>query len=334
MKLPKKSKTPFKFLWITDPWDTLDHPKDTTLRLAQEALTLGCESYWCDVKSIRWEKNQTLLDSRRIVTLGSALNEAEIQLGPIKTSRPQDFNSLQYRTDPPVDLAYQQPLQLLALALGSAKKSEMVNPISTLLVCNEKLEAGLLFSKAQSLMPPTVVSSQWSILEKFGLQHGKAVLKPLHTAQSKGVELLSWSDSPSIQKAKAAISLQTDQFQRPVALQKYLPGINKGETRLWFLDGKLLAQATKLPLSGDFRVNIDQGSRLAPHVLTRLEKSRALTIGKHLKSMGVRLAAVDLIEGYVTDFNFTSPGLITQIESITGRNLARPIIIALCSKGK
>ena len=51
--------------------------------------------------------------------------------------------------------------------------------------------------------------------------------------------------------------------------------------------------------------------------------------GRHLVARGIRLAAVDLIEGLVTDFNFTSPGLIPQMEGVLDENLARPIIKAL-----
>lgn len=326
MKSQKKLKTPFKFLWITDPWDTLDHPHDTSLRLAEESLLLGFESYWCDVKSIRYSDGKTLLECKRIESLGKKRQKDEIELGITQIKSPMEFSSLQYRTDPPVDLAYQQPLQLLQLALADERKApQLVNPISALLISNEKLEASLL----KGLMPPTVVSSQLEVLESFGKQEGQAVLKPLHTAQSKGVELLNWHTPEGAKAAKVALSQQTANFERPVALQRYLSGIKKGETRLWFLDGKLIAHALKLPVHGDFRVNIDQGSQLAAHTLTILEKSRAQVIGKHLKKMKVRLAAVDLIEGYVTDFNFTSPGLITQMEAISRQNLARPIIKAL-----
>jgi glutathione synthase len=317
------------FLWITDPWDTLDHSRDTTLRLAQEALALGLENHWCDVRSIRWEKDRVLLDAQKFEAIGPDRHPESIRLGTRRATSPLEFQSLQYRTDPPVDLAYQHPLQLLHLAVQSEPRAshrpEIVNPVSALMLANEKLEAGLL----KGLLPPTVVSSQWAPLERFGLIEKKTVLKPLHLAQSKGVELLDWTTPPGITHARQIIEESTGKYERPVLLQRYLPGIAKGETRLWLLDGKLFACARKLPLQNDFRVNIDQGSRLAPHKVTASERKASLQIGKHLRTLGVRLAAVDLIEGYATDFNVTSPGLITQMEQVLGKNLARPIIQAL-----
>ncbi len=320
------------FLWITDPWNTLDHARDTTLRLAQEALSLGIANHWCDVRSIRWEENRVRLDASPIENMGKDRAEKSIRLGAASTFSPLDFQSLQYRTDPPVDLAYQHPLQLLHLAVQAepraARRPEIVNPVSALMLANEKLEAGIL----RGLLPPTTVSSQWEPLAHFGSLEKKTVLKPLHLAQSKGVELLDWTTSTGRAHARKIIEDATGNFERPVLLQRYLAGISNGETRLWLLDGKLFACARKLPLKNDFRVNIDQGSRLAPHKATASERRAALQIGKRLRALGVRLAAVDLIEGYATDFNVTSPGLITQMETVLDVNLARPIVRALSKR--
>jgi glutathione synthase len=304
-----------KFLWITDPWSTLDVEHDTTLRLAQEAEKLGHESWWCDVKSIRWLHDRTVLEASR-------MQPASFTLSAPETRNASDFDSLQYRVDPPVDLAYLQPLQILRVGSGDA---EIVNPIDALLIANEKLEGMLI----PQFAPPSIASSQWDRLLEFGESEKKTVMKPLHTAQSNGIELLDWTSASGVRRARKLISDATLQFERPVLLQRYLKAIEKGETRLWFLDGKLLASARKLPLRGDFRVNIDQGSKLVAHSPTALEKSAARAIGKRLRALEVRLAAVDLIDAKVTDFNITSPGLILQMEKVTGKNLARKIVQAL-----
>lgn len=317
------------FLWITDPWETLSHAQDTTLRLAQEALKLGFKNYWCDFRSIRWQQNRVLLTAREILAIAPLREKNGIDLGPTQELEPAHFSQIHYRTDPPVDLAYIHPLQLLSLglekALGKKGLERLINPPSVLLMANEKLEAGLI----SSLMPPTLATSQWEHLLEFGRAQQKTVLKPLHEAQSHGVELLDWSTNSSVKKAQKMLDQATFHFTRPVILQKYLKGILKGETRLWFLDGKLIAHARKLPLRGDFRVNIDRGSGLARQELTLSDKNASKKIGRHLRQKNIRLAAIDLIDGYVTDFNLTSPGLIVQMEQILQKNLASFIIRAL-----
>lgn len=312
-------------LWVTDPWETLDHPRDTTLRLAQAANQLGIPQFWCDVKTIRLENHQVCLDSYPILNIGSERGKNSFEWGKVQIQSPKDFNWIHYRTDPPVDHAYLHPLQLIALGIQDSKKTEVVNPLKVLFQHNEKLEAAAL----KDLMPPTFVSSQWEYLKQIGEKLGKTVLKPLHEAQSHGIELLEWNTPDSIEASHKKLAHATQGFQMPVLLQKYLPGIAEGETRLWFVDGKLLATVKKLPLKGDFRVDLDRGSQLARATLTAKEKKVASKIAKHLKLRKIRLAAVDLIENQITDFNFTSPGLIPQMESILNENLSRRIMNAI-----
>ncbi len=322
------------FLWITDPWDTLDHPRDTTLRFAEESLALGFESHWADVKSLRLEDAQVLLDARRIEAVYPDRSEKSFRLSQPEARRPSDFGSIHYRVDPPVDLAYLHPLQLLAqdvrarrgLGLGLGRtRCEIVNPALALFKFNEKFEAARL----KDLMPPSLVAAQWEPLQRFGKAQGQTVLKPLHEAQSKGVEMLRWDSGAELERSESLLRAATSGFSTPVLLQRYLPGILQGEQRLWFVDGRLLACVKKLPKSGDFRVNMDQGSRVVETTLSRAESRAARKIGEHLRRTKIRLAAVDLIDGYITDYNITSPGLITQMEFVLGVNLARDIILAL-----
>lgn len=320
--MKKKQK---RILWITDPWNTLDHPRDTTLRWAQEAFLLKKTQFWCDVKSIRLEGSRVVLDANPILGVQPERTEKSFTWGTSQIREPSYFDQIHYRTDPPVDLAYLHPLQLLEIGLRDNKNTEVVNPLEILLKRNEKTEASCL----KNLMPPSLVSSQWPILLEFGKKLQRTVLKPIHEAQSHGIELLDWRTPDGIDHAKTVLEHATSRFQVPVMLQCYLEGIANGEIRLWFLNGKPLACAKKLPVSGDFRVDIDRGSQLTPVHLTQKLKTKADQISKHLKQSKIKLAAVDLIDGYVTDFNFTSPGLITQMETILGENLSRVIVQAL-----
>ena len=303
-----------KFLWVSDPWDTLDLEWDTTLRLAREASHQGHSSYWCDVRSIR------LIDGKVLLT-AAPIDDLE---HPSEFS-PLDFQQVHYRPDPPVDAAYIHPLQVLRFAVGKSKTTQVINPPGVLLTTNEKLE-GAAFGK---LFPSSLIASRWSILKSFGVAHERTVLKPLDSAQSRGVELLQWDTEQDLKRSQLEVSKATREFTAPVLLQEFLPGIHDGEVRLWFVDGKLLAYARKLPLTGDFRVNIDRGSRVVPTELERAEKNAAQVISKLLIQRRIRLAAVDMIHAKVTDFNFTSPGLINKMELALNTNLAREIIARL-----
>lgn len=311
-----------KNLWITDPWETLDHPMDTTLRLMEESLLQSIPTYWCDVKSIRFQQGAVLIDAQKLLESDSPRSRSSFEFSETHTFELREFHFLHYRPDPPVDLNYLHPLQLLVLGLHGRKSTFIINRPEVLFMSNEKLLAGAM----ADCMPPSIVSSQWDVLSAFGIAEGRTVLKPLHQAQGKGVVLLDWKSDAGRIEAKRIISETSLGFYRPIMLQKYLTGIEQGETRIWFAKGNCIAHITKLPAPGSFKVDIDRGSQLEVKQLSVTEKKLIPLISKHLKKLDISMAAVDLIENQITDFNFTSPGLIPEMEKILSENLARMIL--------
>jgi glutathione synthase len=102
-----------------------------------------------------------------------------------------------------------------------------------------------------------------------------------------------------------------------------------GEKRLWFADGELLAQVKKRPIEGSFLVDMDKGSSCLACDLTLSEARLSATIGEVFRKEGVRLAAVDVIAGQVTDWNLTSPGMLPIMERVLHQNLSARVVRAL-----
>lgn len=323
-KLPRH-----RMLWVTDAWDTLDYPKESTLRLMQEAILspeLSIDTYWCDARSIYFRDGKVLLQCKKLLDVHASRESKGFMFSESETKQPDFFTQIHYRTDPPVDLAYLDPLKLLVLGLdgiGARADKVIVNPPSVLCMGSEKLIS-------KSILPPTIATSQFDLASRFGAEHGKVVLKPLHQAQSKGIELLDFTMEANLPKHYSVFETATRGFREPVLLQQFLPEITQGETRIWFLDGKILASARKIPKAGDYRIDMDRGGTLEEHALSRKEESVAKDISEVLKAHDIRLAAVDLISGFVTDFNFTSPGLLVQFEDLLGENFSKKILKALC----
>lgn len=334
-----QGETPARsILWITDPWGTLDHAQDTTLRLLHACVQQGIRTAWADVSTLRLESGEVWIDGQesseivsalRTLSMGNGSIQKEVRLPKAKAFQIHDFDSIQYRTDPPLDLHYFHPLQLLALAHSQKPSLELVNPLPVLFARNEKLEPAML---PPQFAPKTLVSAEPARLLRFLKAARSVVLKPLHEAQSKGIEKLLWDSHTTereIKQISDKLKAITQSGNQPVLLQKYLKKIESGEIRLWFLDGELLAFARKLPLEGDFRVNLDRGSQVVTTILDRPTQAAAKALSKRLKELQIRLAAIDVIGGKVTDFNFTSPGLIVTMEKVLGRDLATPIVTAL-----
>jgi glutathione synthase len=318
------------FLFVTDPWSTLDHPRDTTLRLIEEAHNLGIGCAWADVRTVRWEDSAGRLCAHEVTAVDPARDARSFRLASLGTRRVSDFDVVLYRPDPPVDLAYLHPLQLVSADLElraseRCRRVELVNCARVLLSHSEKL----LAFRGSSLMPPTVVATRYEDLSRFGEKEGCTIAKPYHLCQSKDVELIEWTTQAARDRSRCVLARLTDNFVRPAVLQRFLPGILDGETRVWMLDGEPIATACKKSAEGSYRIDMDKGGVLLPHVPTEAELRTVSAVGAWLRQEGVRLAAVDLIDGWVTDLNFTSPGLLAGMEAIAGRNLARPIVRAL-----
>lgn len=324
-----KKKQSLRFLWIVDAWDTIDYENDTTLRLAEEALEMGAECFLAENRTISLNDGEAVARVEKILEIKRPRTAINIVREKAQWMPLHPFDHFFYRTDPPVDLAYLLPLQILAsveLKKTSGKKkgrvsSRIHSSPDSLFRLNEKWAPVRL----GNLFPHSRVSASVDNLMDFLKDCPKAVLKPLYLAQSRGVEVveLSFSDEKAESLLRKKLFSATEKETLPVILQKYLPGIQKGETRLWFVEGKLLACVKKIPKRGESIINMDHGGTLGPATLNATDKKAVLAIGKILKQEEILWAAVDLIDGKVTDFNHTSPGLLVAMEGLLGKNLAR-----------
>ncbi len=310
--------TPFpKILWLTDPWDTLAHDQDTTLRLIQEALKMGFGTYW---SSSDFVLNTNDLNSVRVVPL------TELHFNPTAEPEPRvemklsEFDQIHYRLDPPVDFNY---ISLLD-SLVARSAHQIFSPPSIIKSQSEKLPPAAL-----SHLVPTgyVIRGPDDVRPAFEKLSSmpKVVSKPLNQAQSKGVA--AWITPKSFSEWAELISKITSAFQEPLLVQEYLPEVDLGEVRMWFANGQFIAALKKYPKKGDFRVLIDEGSRVEAYTLNAVELENAKAVGKVLKMQNVMLAAIDFIQGKISDYNITSPGLLIQLEKVHGgKNFARMVL--------
>lgn len=320
---------PLRLLWVTDAWETLDHPRDTTLRLAEEAQRMGARCFIAENRSIE------LIDGR----VHAAISEITGIMHPrtsnlvFRSSAERlpiaGFDHLFYRTDPPVDLSYLLPLQLLSYGVRTKEKRypKVHSPIESLFYLNEKW-AMLYLGK---FFPKSLISARSDKLLEFARTLGKTVLKPLYLAQSKGVKVIDTAAADE-ESLRSIFEEATGGQKIPVILQEFLPGIAEGEIRLWFSGGKLIAAVKKMPRIGESVINMDQGGTLERAKLGTREKKAVASIEKMLRKEKILFAAVDLIDGKITDFNHTSPGLLVPMEELLGENLAKKALAPIFRK--
>lgn len=307
------------FLWITDPWSTLDHSKDTTLRLMQEAIKMGIPTFWT-ASDILFSGEFPDMVMTADFSNGIPNSFESFRFQPTSLSR---FQQIHDRIDPPVDDHYCAILD--GLIQRGAREEQILNPPSMLKFQSEKIPPTELmhFAPKMTIVEKEADAFQAEILFK---SDSEIVSKPLNLAQSVGV--MKHPTPQSMEEWNQLCSTLTSGYSQKVLIEEYLPQIHDGETRLWFAGDHFIGALKKYPKKADFRVLIDEGSKVEAHELTDMEKEMAKEIGASLKNHGVLMAAIDLIGNKICDFNITSPGLLMQLEKVHGgRNFTKEVLI-------
>ena len=88
----------------------------------------------------------------------------------------------------------------------------------------------------------------------------------------------------------------------------------------------------RIPQGQDHRGNLAAGGKGKAMPLTDREREIANTIGPGLASRGLLLVGLDVIGGFLTEVNVTSPTCMREIHEQTGFNVAGMFIDALEQK--
>ena len=215
------------------------------------------------------------------------------------------------RQDPPFDMNYITYTHLL----------EAVHPKS--LVVNDPAEVRnapekLYVLQYTDFMPPTLISRDPVRLAQFRAEHGDIILKPLYGNGGAGVFRLAHGD----ENFASLMELFTQSFREPFIAQKYLPDVKKGDKRIILVEGEPVGAINRVPAVGETRSNMHVGGKPEPSELTDREREICAAIGPDLKRRGLIFVGIDVIGGYMTEINVTSPTGIREVKKFGGADIA------------
>ena len=104
-------------------------------------------------------------------------------------------------------------------------------------------------------------------------------------------------------------------------VQKYVPAVREGDKRIILIDGKPVGAINRIPAAGESRSNMHVGGRPVASTLTQREREICDTIGPELARRGMLLVGIDVIGGFLTEINVTSPTGIQEINRFDGVKL-------------
>ena len=218
-------------------------------------------------------------------------------------------NFILIRQNPPFNLEYISTTYIL----DSIKtKVKIINDPTSIRNISEKLYS----SRYQKYMPNTIFTQNISEIKAFFKKNKKVILKPIHGYGGNDIHLLT--------RFKSNLVKRFVKKNGHIMCQKFLPKINKGDKRVFVINGKLCGVISRIPKKGSFLSNMSKGAKVVNTKLTKVEKQISNLIAKDLKKENIFFAGIDLIDQKLSgDINVTSPTGIKTYYDLSGKNLAK-----------
>ncbi|NEO62472.1 MAG: glutathione synthase [Moorea sp. SIO4G2] len=312
-----------KFAFIIDPLPKLDPGHDTSVALMEAAQELGHQVWVTQAQQLSVIQGQAWgllepvqltpakLDDGHWVVIEQWYQTGKALLKPL-----EEMDAVWMRTDPPVTIPYLYATYILDYI--NPDKTLVINSPTGIRTANEKMYA-LQF---QEVMPQTIVSQDKSVIRQFLEEKETAVLKPLGGKAGEGIIFLQ----PSDRNFNSLVEISTKQGSEPVMVQAYLPAAKDGDKRIILLNGEPIGAVNRIPTGKEFRGNMAVGGRVAATEITPREEKICALLKPKLQQDGLYFVGIDVIGGYLTEVNVTSPTGIREIDRLDGTHLAKEVI--------
>ena len=302
-----------------DPIERIRIAGDSTFALLIEAQARGHALLYYTPDRLR-------LEGARLLTQAQPLRVKDVEgeyfsLGEARRVDLADLDVVLLRQDPPFDLAYVTTTHLL----------ERIHP-GTLVVNAPRAVRDapekLFVMDFPELMPPTLIARDRAAIEAFRAVHGEVVMKPLYGFGGSAVFKVARQD-PNF---GSLFDLFTATLREPWVIQKFLPAVSLGDKRIILVNGEAKGAVNRVPAGDDIRSNMVRGGAAKETELTPRERAICERIGPELKRRGLVFVGIDVIDGYLTEINVTSPTGIRAIKRLGGPDLAVSIWDAIEAK--
>ena len=184
----------------------------------------------------------------------------------------------------------------------------------------------LSITEFPELIPPTLVTRELAAVEQFHEIHSDIVIKPLDGMGGMGV----FRVGPDGLNLASIVETLGENGARTLMVQRFLPEIAQGDKRVLLIGGEVVPYAlARIPQGSEIRGNLAAGGKGVAMPLTETEKKIAEKLAPTLNARGLFLVGLDLIGGYLTEINVTSPTCFVEITNQTDCNVAQFWLAAL-----
>jgi glutathione synthase len=295
-----------------DPIERINVRGDSSFALLLEAQARGHRLAYYTPDRLALRQNDVFATVRSL-----AVHDTEgshFTLGEEKRVDLKSFDVILMRQDPPFDLAYISATHLL----------ERLQPAT--LVVNDPAHVRnapekVFVTEFPDLMPPTLITRDLAEIKAFRAEHGDIVMKPLYGNGGAAVFRLA----PQDVNFGSLYDLFAVTFREPWVVQKYLSAVTQGDKRIILVDGEFAGAVNRVPAADDLRSNMVRGGAAEATQLTAREREICARLGQPLRERGLLFTGIDVIDGFLTEINVTSPTGIRAIKRLGGPDIAAMI---------
>jgi glutathione synthase len=306
------------FLFIADPLESFKIKKDSTLAIMRAAQEAGHRLWFCQSRNILWRDDLVVADCQTLSIKPSSTSWFE--LGEIQSRALNSFSAVMMRTDPPFDIEYLNTTWLLSAAVRQGAR--VLNDPAAVRDHSEKLS----IIEFPELIPPTLVTRELSAVEAFHQEHDDIVIKPLDGMGGMGV----FRVGPDGLNLASIVETLGENGARTLMVQRFLPEISLGDKRVLLIGGEVVPfSLARIPQGKEIRGNLAAGGKGVAMPLTDIERKIAEKLAPILNQRGLFLVGLDLIGGYLTEINVTSPTCFVEITDQSGFDVPQFFLKAL-----
>jgi glutathione synthase len=282
---------------VMDPIGHIKYAKDTTLGMLLAAQARGWELHYLELADLRLRDGVAEGSARALTVRADPADW--YRLGENVVQPLGSFDVILMRKDPPFDIEYIYTSYILERAeLAGAL---VVNRARGLRDINEKIFTAWF----PQCCAPTLVTRDMNEMAAFASMHGKIVCKPLHSMGGHSIFVLE----PGDKNSRVVYENLTENGTHFAMVQKYLPDIVQGgDARVLLIDGEPVPYAlARIPSATDHRGNLAAGAQGVARPLNERDRWLCQQIGPAMSAAGMLFVGLDVIGGYVTEINVTSP---------------------------
>jgi glutathione synthase len=315
----KSNHKPVRLVVVMDPISDIKPAKDTTLAMLLAAQARGWQLWYAEQKDLQ------LRDGVAIARLAplTVRNDLEdwFDLGESQPQALAEFDVILMRKDPPFDMEFIYTTYILERAEEAGVL--VVNKPQGLRDMNEKVYTAWF----PQCCAPTLITRDMGDMHAFLKEHERIVCKPLDGMGGRSIFAIASGDK----NTNVIFETLTDYGTRFAIVQKYLPEIvATGDSRILVIDGEPAPYAlARIPMGTDNRGNLAAGAKGVGRELNDRDRWLVSQIGPVLRQRGMLFVGLDVIGGYVTEINVTSPTGVRELDKQFGTQIAGLLMDAI-----